>query len=82
MLSTYQAFGKQQQLPIHTHVFDLSNAFQNTPLDKVNFPQQIIMLMPNDLPGKYASFSGQWVEVHKAINGLRQANELFDKDVR
>ena len=82
LLSTYQAFGKQQQLPIHTHVFDLSNAFQNTPLDKVNFPQQIIMLMPNDLPGKYASFSGQWVEVHKAINGLRQANELFDKDVR
>ena len=82
LLAAYQALGKQHQLPVHINVFDLSNAFQNTPLDKVNYPSQIIMLMPPDLPGRYASYSGQWVEVHKAINGLRQANELFDKEVR
>ena len=82
ILSAYQAFGKQRNIDVHVNVFDLSNAFQNTPLDRINFPQQIIMLMPQDLPEKYASFSGQWVEVHKAINGLRQANELFDKEIR
>ena len=82
LLASYQAFGKSNGLPIHLNVFDLSNAFQNTPLDKINYPQQILMLMPKDLPGNYASYSGQWVEVHKAINGLRQSNELFDKDVR
>jgi hypothetical protein len=82
LLSVYQALGKQRNIPVELNTFDLSNAFQNTILDKVNFPQQILMLMPVNLPGKYASYSGKWVEVHKAINGLRQANELFDKDVR
>ena len=60
----------------------MSNAFQNTPLDKENYPQQIIMLMPDNIPGKYSCYSNKWVEVHKAINGLRQANELFDRDIR
>ena len=82
LLAVYQALGKQCDLPVEIDTFDLSNAFQNTILDKVNFPQQILMLMPINLPGKYATYSGKWVEVHKAINGLRQANELFDKDVR
>jgi hypothetical protein len=82
LLSAYQAFGRQHNIPVSTNVFDLSNAFQNTPLDKVNFPQQIIMLMPDNLPGKFAAYSGQWVQCHKAINGLRQSNELFDRDVR
>ena len=82
LLAVYQALGKQCDLPVGIDTFDLSNAFQNTILDKVNFPQQIIMLMPLNLPGKYAAYSGKWVEVHKAINGLRQANELFDKEVR
>ena len=82
LLAVYQAYGKCQKLDIETASFDLSNAFQNTVLDKENFPQQILMLMPDNLPGKYASYSGKWVEAHKAINGLRQANELFDKDFR
>ena len=82
LLAVYQALGKQCNIPVAIDTFDLSNAFQNTILDKVNFPQQILMLMPDNLPAKYASYSGQWVEVHKAINGLRQANELFDKEVR
>ena len=82
LLSVYQAYGKRENLPVQTASFDLSNAFQNTILDKENFPQQILMLMPDNLPGKYASYSGKWVEAHKAINGLRQANELFDKDFR
>ena len=82
LLAAYQAFGKEASIPIHFNTFDLSNAFQNTLLDKENYPRQIIMLMPDNLPGKYASFSNQWVEVHKAINGLRQSNELFDRDIR
>ena len=67
---------------VRTWLSTLSNAFQNTILDKENFPQQILMLMPDNLPGKYAFYSSKWVEAHKAINGLRQANELFDKDFR
>ena len=82
LLAAYQAFGKSSSVPIHFNTFDLSNAFQNTLLDKVNYPQQIVMLMPDNLPGKYAGFSNQWVEVHKAINGLKQSNELFDRDIR
>ena len=82
ILAAYQALGRQQQLPVETNSFDMSNAFQNTILDKINFPRQILMLMPDNLPGKYESYSGKWVEVHKAINGLRQANELFDREVR
>jgi hypothetical protein len=82
LLAAYQAFGKSESIPIHVNTFDLSNAFQNTLLDKENYPQQIIMLMPDNLPGKYACYSNQWVEVHKALNGLRQANELFDRDIR
>ena len=82
LLAAYQAFGKSESIPIHVNTFDLSNAFQNTLLDKENYPQQIIMLMPDHLPGKYACYSNQWVEVHKALNGLRQANELFDRDIR
>jgi hypothetical protein len=82
LLAAYQAFGKSKSIPINVNTFDLSNAFQNTLLDKENYPQQIIMLMPANLPGKYECYSNKWVEVHKAINGLRQANELFDRDIR
>ena len=82
LLAAYQAFGKDKSIPINFNTFDLSNAFQNTPLDKENYPQQIVMLMPDNIPGKYSCYSNKWVEVHKAINGLRQANELFDRDIR
>ena len=49
LLATYQAFGKEASIPIHFNTFDLSNAFQSTSLDKKNYPQQIVMLMPDNL---------------------------------
>ena len=82
LIAAYQAHGNAASIPIHINTFDLSNAFQHTLLDKVNYPQQIIMRMPDNLPGKYSHYSGKWVECYKAINGLRQANELFDREMR
>jgi hypothetical protein len=79
MIAAYQAHGQQQNLKVGIVSFDLASAFQNTQLDKVNFPKQIVMILQKDLPHPWA---GKTVLVHKAINGLKQANELFDREFR
>ena len=59
--------------------FDIPAAFLNIPLDKKACPQQLVMCIQKDLPHPLAEC---WVELLRALYGLKQSNNLFERDIR
>ena len=59
--------------------FDVPGAFLNIPLDVSNCPRPIVMRLSADLPHPLA---GQWVLLMKGVYGLKQSNNMFDKELR
>ena len=58
--------------------FDIPGAFLNCELTKENSPHQIVMFILKDIPHPLA---GTWVEVLRGIYGLKQSNNIFEKDL-
>jgi hypothetical protein len=59
--------------------FDIEGAFLHEFLTPENCPRQIVMLIPKDINHPLA---GTWVELQKAVYGLKQSNNIFDTGLK
>ena len=59
--------------------FDIEGAFLHESLTPENCPRQIVMLLPKDINHPLA---GTWVELRKAVYGLKQSNHIFDNGLK
>lgn len=77
MLAGYHAQAKKVDRVSSLQVsdFDINGAFLHEPLTPGNSPRQLVMQLPKNIPHPLA---GQWVEIPRAVYGLKQSNNSFD----
>ena len=77
MLAAYTARAQQQGTTASLQIsdFDINGAFLHETLTPLNSPRQIVMKLPDKMPHPLA---GTWVEILRAVYGLKQSNNIFD----
>jgi hypothetical protein len=81
MLAAYHAAAVQNKKVDSLVVsdFDINGAFLHEPLTPENSPRQIVMILPDAIPHPLA---GCWVELQRAVYGLKQSNAVFDAGLK